>query len=99
MIRPLLAPSTTYCTSIQRFSASHGQWDAHHPVPPSHQARPSNAAAALLGLAWWLGGTGWCASHWPWLALNRWMLVQYVVDGASNGLIIALTALGYTMVY
>ncbi len=56
-------------------------------------------AIALLGLAWGLGGTAWAASHWPWLADNRWLLVQYVVNGASNGLIIALIALGYTMVY
>ncbi len=57
------------------------------------------AAGALLGLAWGLGGTAWAASHWPWLSDNRWLLVQYVIDGAGNGLIIALIALGYTMVY
>lgn len=56
-------------------------------------------AAACLGGLTALGDTAWAHAHWPWLADNRLTLVQQVIDGLGNGLIIALIALGYTMVY
>jgi branched-chain amino acid transport system permease protein len=36
---------------------------------------------------------------WPWFHGNRWSVAQQAIIGLTNGLIIALVALGYTMVY
>jgi branched-chain amino acid transport system permease protein len=57
------------------------------------------AGAAVLVALCLIGGTAFMQAHWPWLHENRWNLVQQSINGTSNGLIISLVALGYTMVY